>query len=57
LDASLVSNENFRKILWPSDLALGQVTWAKMAEKLLYVWRHSQKICDPQPQNFFQSAD
>jgi len=27
-ESSLVSNENFNKILWPSDWALGQVTWA-----------------------------
>jgi len=29
-DSSLVSNENFSEILWPSGWALGQVTWAKM---------------------------
>jgi len=32
---SLVSNENFSEILWPSGWVLGQVTWAKMAQKLL----------------------
>jgi len=36
-DASLVSNENFSKILRPSGWALGQVTSAKMAQKLLYL--------------------
>jgi len=34
--------------------ALGQVTWAKMVQKLLYLWRHSQKIRNPQPNFFFQ---
>jgi len=52
LDSSLVSNENFSEILWPSGWALGQATRAKMAQKLLHLWRHSQKICNPQ-QNFF----
>jgi len=54
---SLLSNENFSEILWPSGWALGQVTWAKMAQKLLHLWRHSQKIHNPQPKNFFSSAD
>jgi len=44
-DSSLVSNENFGKILWPNGWALGQVTWAKMAQKLLHLWRYSQTIC------------
>jgi len=52
--SSLISNENFIEMLWPSGWALGQVTWAKMAQKLLHLWRHSQKICNPQPKNFFQ---
>jgi len=43
-DYSLVSYENFSKILWPSSWALGQATWAK---KLLHLWRHSQKIRNP----------
>jgi len=33
-DLSLLSNENFNEILWPSSWALGQVTWAKIAQKL-----------------------
>jgi len=49
LDWSLVSNENFSEILWPSGWAPGQVTWAKMPLKLL----HSQKIYNPQPKNCF----
>jgi len=53
-DSSLLSNKNFIKILWLSGWALGQVTWAKMALKLPDLWRHSQKICNPKPKNFFQ---
>jgi len=53
-DSSLVSNENFSEILWPSSWALGQATRAKMTPKLLHLWRHSQKICNPQPKNFFE---
>jgi len=56
LDLSLVSNKNFSEILWPSSWALGQETWAKMAPKLLHLWRHSQKIWNPQPKNFFSST-
>ena len=57
--SSLVSNENFSEILWPSGWALGQVTWAEMTQKLLYLWHHSQqniRICNPQPK-IFLSAD
>jgi len=42
LDSNLVSNEIFSEILWPSSWALGQATWAKMAQKLLHLWRHSK---------------
>jgi len=52
LDSSQVSNENFSKILMARQL--GQVTWAKMTPKLLYLWCHSQKICNPQPKTFFR---
>jgi len=51
-DLSLVSNENFSKILRPSGWALGQVTWDKMPQN--YLWRHSQKIRNSQSKNFFQ---
>ena len=54
---SLVSNKNFSEILWSSVWALGQVTWAKMAPKLLHLWYHSQTIRNPQPKFFFLSAD
>jgi len=49
--------EKLSKILWPRGWTLGQATWAKMAQKLLHLWRHSQKIHNPQPKIFFPSAD
>jgi len=52
-DGSLVSNENFSETLWPSDWALGQATWAIMAQKLLHLWRQSQTIPTHQPKTFF----
>jgi len=52
-DSSSVFDENFSKTLWPSGWALGQETWAKMTPKLIYLWRHSQKILTPQPKNRF----
>jgi len=55
-NSSLVSNENFSEALWPSGWAIGQETWAKMTPKLLHLWRHSQKIRNPN-QKFFSSAD
>jgi len=50
-DSSLVSNENFSEKFWASGWALGQVTWAKMAQILLDLWCHSQKICPPETPN------
>ena len=32
---------------WSKGWALGQVTWAKIAKKLLHLWRHSQKTVTP----------
>ena len=55
-DSNLVSNENFSEILSLSSWAVGQVTWAKIAPKLLHLCCHSQKIRNPQPKNFFSSA-
>jgi len=52
--SSLVSNENFSEIRWPSGWALGHVTWGKMARKLLHLWCHSQKICNPNQKIFFE---
>jgi len=48
-----ISNKNFSETLWPSGWALGQETWAKMALRLLHLWRHSQEIRNTQSQNFF----
>jgi len=48
--ASKDSDSNLVSSGW----ALSQVTWAEMAKKLLHLWRHSQKICNPQPKNFFK---
>jgi len=53
-DLSLVSDEHFSEILWSGGWDPGQVTWAKMAKKLLYLWHHSQKIRNSQPKNFFR---
>jgi len=53
-DSSLVSNENFSETLWPGGWALGQATWAKMAQKLLHFWRH--KISATPNQKFFSST-
>jgi len=56
-DSSLVANENFREILWPSSWALGQVIWANMAPKLLHLWRHSQKSATPKQKIFCRLDD
>jgi len=56
-DSSQVFNENFSEILWPSGWALGQVTWAKMTQILLHLWRPSQKIRNAKPKKLFSSAD
>ena len=52
-DSSLVSNQNFNEILWSSSWALGQVTWAKMANNLPQLWCHSQKNRNPKPKKIF----
>jgi len=56
LDSSLVFNENFSKTLWPKHFGwvLGQETWAKMALKLLHLWRHSKKSATPNQKIFFK---
>jgi len=53
-DSSLVSNENFSEILWPSGWALGQATRAEMTLKLLHLWRYSQKATPPNQKTFFR---
>jgi len=52
--SNLVSNENFSEILWSSGWALGQATWAKMAQKRLHLWRHSQKSTTTNEENFLE---
>jgi len=51
-DSSLVSHENFIETLWPSGWALGQVTWAKMAQKLLMT--SLTQILQPPTKKFFE---
>jgi len=46
---SLVSNEKFSEILWPSGWALGQATGAKIAPKPL----HYEKSATPNQKIFF----
>jgi len=53
-DSSVVSNENFSDILWPSSWALGQVTLAKMAQKLLHLWCDSQNNATPNQKIIFR---
>jgi len=56
LDSSLVSNENFSKVVWPSGWALGQVTWANMP-KNYFTYDVTHKRSAPRTKNFFSSAD
>jgi len=44
-DSDIVSNENFSKTLWPSGWALGQATWATMAQKLPYLFKDNAQNC------------
>jgi len=53
LISSLVSNENFSKILPASSWALGRVTSAKAAKNLPHLWCHSQKTWNPKPKTVF----
>ena len=53
-DCNLVSNKNFSKILPSNSLGPGPGEVGQGGLKALYLWRHSQKICNPQPKNFFQ---
>jgi len=53
-DSSLVFNKNVTKILWPSGWALGQVTWAKMAQKLLHYDVTQKKSATPNKKKFFR---
>jgi len=54
LDCSLVSNENFSEILLSNGLSPGPGEVGQDGLKILYLWRHSQKIRTPQPKIFFE---
>jgi len=55
-DSSLVSNENFSKILWPSGWALGQVTEPKWS-KHHFTYDVTHKKSTTPNQKIFSSAD
>jgi len=52
-DSSLVSNENFSEILWPSGWALGQVICAKRAQKATSLMTSLTKNPQPSTKKFF----
>jgi len=54
LDCSLVSSENFSKILPPNGWRPGPGKVGQGGLKVLHLWRHSQKNCIPQAKNFFR---
>jgi len=54
LDCSPVSNKNFREILPSNGLGPGPGEVGQGGLKALHLWRHSQKICNPQPKNLFR---
>jgi len=54
-DCSLLPNKNFSEILSSNILGPGEVGQGGL--KVVHLWRHSQKICNPQPKNYFTSAD
>jgi len=56
-DCSLVSNKNFSEILPLNGWHPGPGKVGQGGLKVLYLWSHSQKIRNPQPKNFFSSAD
>ena len=53
-DSSLVSNENFSKILWPSGWALAQATWTKMAQNYFTYDVTHKKSATPNQKFFFE---
>jgi len=55
-DTSQVSNENFSETLWPSGWALGQATWAKMAQTTSLMISFTKNL-QPPTKNVFSSAD
>ena len=56
-DCSLVSNKNFSEILPPNSWRPGPGKVGQGGLKVLHLRRHLQKIRNPQPKNFYSSAD
>jgi len=52
-DCSLVSDISISEILPFNSLSSGQGEVGEGDLKVLVLWHHSQKICNPQPKNFF----
>jgi len=52
-DCSLVSNKNFCEILPSNGLGSGPREVGQGGVKVLYLWRHSQKISTPNQKCFF----
>jgi len=57
LDCSLLFNKNFSKVLPSNGLGPGPGEMGQCGLKVFHLWRHSQKMCTPQPKKFFTSAD
>jgi len=55
-DCSLVSTKNFSEILPPNGWRPGPGKVGQGGQKVLHLWRHSQKKCTPQAKKFFSSA-
>ena len=53
LDCSLVSNTNFSEMLLSNGRRPGPGKVGQGGLKVLYLWHHSQKICNPQAKHFF----
>jgi len=56
-DCSLVSNKNFSEILISNGWRPGPVEVGQGGQKVLHLWRHSQKTRIPLPKKFFSSAN
>jgi len=54
---SLVSHKNFSEILPSNGLGPGPGEVGQGGLKVLHLWCHSQKICNPQPKKIFLSTD
>jgi len=53
-DCSLVSNKNFSEILPSNSLGPGPGEVGQGGQKVLHLWRHSQKTCTPLQKIFFE---